>query len=253
LQRLGELSALPPAAIIDAEVRRAAVKGTTLRSLSQLSALAIPRVVELIRALPFTVTRSGSVLLESHMSGLLARVPVLLAERAELSQRDLLESTGAGTEVMEEVLSVLSARGVIAKRGARYLIPRPHEEQARAHAEADLAARIAETLRQGGLSPPNPGAIVTDARSKRAVDRLLRDGVIVRAFDVDKDKEILFHREAIEAAQRRLAPLLERPPGLLVTEIGALLGISRKFTMPLLGHLDTIRFTRRIKDRRVRA
>ena len=252
LQRLGELSALPPASIIEAEVRRAAVKGTTLRSLSQVSALAIPRVVELIRALPFTVTRR-SVLLETHMSALLARVPVLLAERAELSQRDLLESTGAGSEVLEEVLSVLSARGVIAKRGARYLIPRPHEDQARAHAEAELAARIAETLRQGGLSPPNPGAIVTDARSKRAVERLLRDGVIVRAFDVDKDKEILFHREAIEAAQRRLAPLLERPPGLLVTEIGALLGISRKFTMPLLGHLDTIRFTRRIKDRRVRA
>jgi selenocysteine-specific elongation factor len=133
------------------------------------------------------------------------------------------------------------------------MIPRPHEDQARARDEAALAQRIAERLRQGGLSPPNPGEIVTDPRSKRAVERLLRDGVIVRALDVDKSKEILFHRDAIAEAQRRLAPLLERPPGLLVTEIGALLGISRKFTMPLLGHLDTIRFTRRIKDRRVRA
>jgi selenocysteine-specific elongation factor len=40
---------------------------------------------------------------------------------------------------------------------------------------------------------------------------------------------------------------------LLVTEIGAALGISRKYSLPLLDHLDTTRFTRRINDRRVRA
>ena len=66
-------------------------------------------------------------------------------------------------------------------------------------------------------------------------------------------REIVFHRDAIQDAQRRLAPLLEQPPGLLVTEIGAALGISRKYSMPLLDHLDTIRFTRRVKDRRLRA
>jgi hypothetical protein len=30
------------------------------------------------------------------------------------------------------------------------------------------------------------------------------------------------------------------------------LGISRKYSMPLLDHLDTIRFTLRINDRRIR-
>jgi selenocysteine-specific elongation factor len=253
LQRLEDLRALPPAGIVAAEVQRAGLAGTTLRSLSRLSALATPRIVELLRASPFTVTRSGTVLLETHMSALLARIPVLLAEHTELSQRQLLDTLGAGPEVLAEALGVLTVRGLIAKRGARYLIPRPQEDLARARSEAELAARIAETLRQGGLRPPNPSSIVTDARCKRAVEKLLRDGVIVRALDVDKRKEILFHRQAIEEAQRRLAPLLERPPGLLVTEIGALLGISRKFTMPLLSHLDSIRFTRRIQDRRVRA
>jgi selenocysteine-specific elongation factor len=38
-----------------------------------------------------------------------------------------------------------------------------------------------------------------------------------------------------------------------VTEIGTALGISRKYSMPLLDHLDTIHFTRRIHDRRVLA
>jgi selenocysteine-specific elongation factor len=93
---------------------------------------------------------------------------------------------------------------------------------------------------------------VTGAQSKRAVDRLLRAGIVVRAVDRAKDREILFHKDAIEDAQRRLAPLLEHGPGLLVTEITAALGISRKYCMPLLDHLDTIRFTRRVNDRRMR-
>jgi selenocysteine-specific elongation factor len=93
---------------------------------------------------------------------------------------------------------------------------------------------------------------VTGAQSKRAVDRLLRAGIVVRAVDRAKDREILFHKDAIEDAQRRLAPLLENSPGLLVNEITAALGISRKYCMPLLDHLDTIHFTRRVDDRRIR-
>ena len=37
------------------------------------------------------------------------------------------------------------------------------------------------------------------------------------------------------------------------TAAGAVLGISRKYSVPLLEHLDAIRFTRRIADRRVLA
>jgi len=253
LQRLEDLGALPPAAILVAEAECAGTAGTTLRSLAQLLALPAPRIVELLRTLPLMVTRSGAVLRKADVDNLLARIPATLARHEALSRDQLLESTGTGAEVLDEALRVLLARGMISKRGSQFLIPRPQEERARARDEADLAARIAEVLRRGGLSPPTPATFVTDPRSSRAVERLLREGVIVSALDADKRKEILFHREAIEDAKRRLAPLLERPPGMLVTEIGAQLGISRKFTMPLLGHLDTIRFTRRIKDRRVRA
>jgi selenocysteine-specific elongation factor len=117
----------------------------------------------------------------------------------------------------------------------------------------DRASEIAEDLRRAGLKPRDPTSIVTDSESKRAVDRLLREGVVVRTLDRAKGREIWFHRDAIQAAQRRLEPLLARPPGLLVTEIGVVLGISRKYSMPLLDYLDTIRFTRRVNDRRVRA
>jgi selenocysteine-specific elongation factor len=254
LERLEDLRALPPAQMIAAEVLREGLAGTTLRRLSQLSALAQPRIVELLETLPFIITQSGWVVRKTDMDNLLAHVPSVLAPHSMgLSHDELISALpGTGAAVLNEALERLVARGVINRRGSQLLVPRPEEDRAHARNEARLACQIAETLRRGGLTPPNPSEIVKDLKSKRAVDRLLRESVVVRAVDRAKGREILFHRDAIEDAQRRLAPLLERVPGLLVTEVGAALGISRKFTMPLLDHLDTIRFTLRINDRRIR-
>jgi selenocysteine-specific elongation factor len=190
----------------------------------------------------------------SVIEGLLARIPTLLASHAAGLPREKLLSAlrGTGAEVLDEALTQLVGRGVIAKRGNQLVIPRPEQDRMQARGEAELALRIAEKLRLAGLTPPNPSEIVTDVRSKRAVERLLREGVIVHCVDRAKEREILFHRDAIVEAQRRLAPLLV-VPGLLVTEVGSALGISRKYSMPLLDHLDRIRFTRRVKDRRVLA
>ena len=255
LRRLEDLRALPPIAMFAAELRRAGQAGTTLRHLSQLSALATPVVSERLRTLPVVVTRSGLVVGKVELDKLLARIPPLLAPHLTgLSRKELLAALpGTSLPVLEEALGRLRFGGAVAERGGRVLIPRPDEDRARASSDADRVSEIAENLRRAGLTPPDPKAIVTDPRSKRAVDRLLREGVVVRAVDRAKGREILFHRDAVEAARHRLAPLLERPPGLLVTEIGAALGISRKYSMPLLDHLDTIRFTCRINDRRMRA
>jgi selenocysteine-specific elongation factor len=255
LQRLVDLRDLPAAAMIAAEVVRQAPAGTTLRRLSQLSALAPPRIMELIETHAFVVTRSGHVLRKTDIDELLVRIPSLLAQRSMgLSNQELLRAfPGSGAALLDEVLARLLARGVIGKRGSQFAVPQPAQDRARIRNEADLASRIAETLRRGGLAPPSPSSIVSDLQSSRAVEHLLREGVIVRAIDRGKGKEILFHRDAIEEARRRLAPLLEQEPGLLVTEVGAALGISRKYSLPLLDHLDTIRFTRRVKDRRLRA
>jgi selenocysteine-specific elongation factor len=254
LQRLGDLLALPPAAMIAAEVRRAGSAGTTLQHLSLLSALATPRVVELLRTAPVVITQSGWVVLKSILDRLLEQIPSLLASHADGLTHDKLLSVLSGSSValLDEALERLLAHRAISKHGSQYRIPRPAEDRIRARNEAALLSRIAETLRRGGLSPPAPNVIVTDSGSHRAVERLLGEGVVVRAIDRAKGREILFHREAIDEAQRRLAPLLERGRGLLVTEVGAALGISRKYSMPLLEHLDTIQFTCRIKDRRIR-
>jgi selenocysteine-specific elongation factor len=253
LQRLEDVSSLPTGAMLASEIGRAGRAGTTLQHLSRLAALSAERLRGLLADQSFVITPAAIVVRRTDLADVCERIPLILRAHEALSRDKLLaEISGTSPLVLEEALRRLSASGAIVERGRQFLLPRPDEDRARAEEEADLAARIAELLRVAGLAPPNPGSIVTSGPAKRAVDRLLRERVVVRAVDRAKGREILFHREAIEEARRRLAPLLINPPGLLVTEIGAALGISRKYCMPLLDHLDSVHFTRRVDDRRVR-
>ena len=180
---------------------------------------------------------------------------VTRAGEAGTTVQSLARLTALAPARVEELLRALpvavSRAGAVepqeAAQSRKRLALRPDPECARE--DAERATKIAETLRLAGLTPPLPKQIVVDACAHRAVEMLLRDGTLIRAVDRDKGKELLFHRDAIAGARAVLAPLLAE--GMLVSEIAAALGISRKFCMPLLGHLDTIRFTRREGDRRL--
>jgi selenocysteine-specific elongation factor len=239
--------------ILIAEVARLAATGTSVTHLAALTGLAAPRLAALLATLPMAITPAGLVLPSAALDRLSQQLTVLLAlHPAGLTMDRLAAAVPAiGPAVLDFALARLTTQRIIAKRESRYLIPRPQDDRIRLRDETELAAQIAEVLRQGALMPPRPAEIVTDAASKRAIDRLLREGTVVRAFDRAKRKEILFHEDAIDEARNCLVPLLEGGQGLLVSEICTALGISRKYAMPLLDHLDTIRFTRRIGDRRL--
>jgi len=252
LDRLATLRDLPPCDIVTAEVQHAGPLGTTLDHLSRVSGLAPWKIAERLSAMPVDVTRAGLVAPRAELERLAAALPSLLATASEgLSQTALRAKLGsAGEYMIGETLERLVANGRVVRRGSRYALPRPDHERARRRDAAALDDRIAGSLRAAGLTPPLPKEIVIDGQSREAVERLLRTGMLIRAVDRPKAKELLFHRDAIAEARRRLEPLLAPEPGLLVTEIAAALGISRKFVMPLLDHLDTTRFTRRDGDRR---
>lgn len=252
LARLADLRDLPPPQRIAAEIARAGAAGVPLEDLARVTALSAARLREMLATLPVLVTRSGFAVSRSALDALSARIAplVALAENDMGFGKLLAALPGASRAVLDEALAPLLAAGAIVRRGSRLALPDPQADAARARGEAELAAHIAEVVRAAGLAPPRPAEIAADSASRRAVDRLLKDGTLVRAVDRAKGKAVLFHADAIADAMRRLAPLLERGPGLLVSEIGAALGITRKHTMPLLDHLDGVRFTRREGDRR---
>lgn len=250
LQRLAALRDLPPEELVLAEAQGAA--GTSLARLSVLTALAPARIKALLAPHKILVARSGLVVAEAPLEALEGRILLLLRGQETVPAKLLAALPGIGADMLDEAVARLLAAQKIVRVGAALALFQPGAAAARAEGEAELAARIAAQLRAGGLAPPDPKSVVTSLAAKRAVDRLLREGILVRAVDRAKDKEILFHYEAVEAAMRQLAPLLEQPPGLLATDVGVALGISRKYSMPLLDHLDTIRFTKRINDRRIK-
>jgi selenocysteine-specific elongation factor len=162
-----------------------------------------------------------------------------------------LLTPGVGAEPLDAAIAALVAAGRVRQEGGVLrLAPRAADEQARARQDEAIAARLGEAFRVAAFSPPDMAVAASTPAAKRGLDRLLREGVIVRTYDRVQKREVLFHRDAVIEARRRLAPLLVEP-GLLVKDAGAALGISRKYSVPLLEYLDTIQFTQRVGDRRI--
>ena len=251
------LSQADPAQVIAGELVRAGPAGVRLSRLSRLSGLAPARAAEQVERLGVVQLAGDQLVDRSAFDAVGARLITVLTEQLASQPNGLARRRlgpllpGVASEVLDAAVAALVAAGRLRQEGATVrLPPRASDEQARVQKEAVMATRIAEAFHAGGLTPPDVATVATDLIGHRTVDRLVREGVLVKTFDKVLKREIVFHAEAVETAKDRLAPLLTAP-GLLVKDAGAALGVSRKFSVPLLEHLDLVRFTRRLGDRRV--
>ncbi len=121
--------------------------------------------------------------------------------------------------------------------------------------DRDTLAQVETAFRDGGLTPPDVAEVAGhDDRRHRALHYLTRTGVLVRTIDRVQKREIVFHRDAVALAAERIAVALSgNADGLTLGELTKLLGITRKFGVPLLEHLDRIGVSRRHGDRRILA
>ena len=85
------------------------------------------------------------------------------------------------------------------------------------------------------------------AKLKAALDGLVRDGTLLRM------KDLLFHREPVQALRAQLCAFFERQPEINPTQWKELVGQSRKFAIPLAEYFDAQKLTLRVGDvRRLR-
>jgi len=92
-----------------------------------------------------------------------------------------------------------------------------------------------------GCTPPDSASI-----DKAIVRQLVQRGIFVHC------DELYFHSSAIDyavAAARLL--LVVNPHGFTVAQFREHLGVSRKYALPLINHLDITGFTRRRDDVRI--
>jgi selenocysteine-specific elongation factor len=155
----------------------------------------------------------------------------------------------AGPALFERVLSDLVTAGKILARdrlalAGHTLALTPEEERAR--------DAIERAFREGGLRPPDAGALSALARADQGLaDRMVK--LLVRQKVLVKVENLLFHADALRRLRDDVAAL-KRETADARLDVGTFkdrYGITRKYAIPLLEYLDRERVTRRVGDARV--
>jgi selenocysteine-specific elongation factor len=87
---------------------------------------------------------------------------------------------------------------------------------------------------------------VDKARAQKLVTLLLRDRVLVKLTD-----DLVFHQSALNDLRQLIAAQKAKTPKIDVPTFKDLIGVTRKYAIPLLEYLDQQRVTRRVGDERI--
>jgi selenocysteine-specific elongation factor len=163
--------------------------------------------------------------------------------------RDALQTTlKVPADVFDLATALLVGRAQVAASGSLLAVAgwKPQLTDRDQRLSNDVEAR----LQRGGWTPPSPeelaAAVQEPAGRLNSVFRLLAEsGRILRL-----DERIWMHRGAVEAGKQTALKLFRRAPAFTTMDFRDALGVSRKFAVPLLDHLDKVRFTVRSGNHR---
>ena len=118
-------------------------------------------------------------------------------------------------------------------------------------AEEELKAKIEAAYRTAAFQPPTPDAVLAELRAERKLTqavfrRLVDDGVLVRIKE-----DIFLHRDSYQVMRDCVLGHFRTHPSMNVGTMKDLFGVSRKYAIPFLEHLDDVRITRRHGDERL--
>jgi selenocysteine-specific elongation factor len=117
-------------------------------------------------------------------------------------------------------------------------------------AERKLKQELAETIRKGGMSPPDSSELAESAGQKAAIVpellALLRDEQRI----VEINPAVYLDADVAGELRRRVAQRLANGSTITMAELRDLLGTTRKYSVPIGEYLDKIGLTRREGDLR---
>src|SRR3989441_1041080 len=156
----------------------------------------------------------------------------------------------ARPELFRAALDQLVASGSVAvagdvvKRAGRTIALLPEEARAKEQIELEFS--------RAGLAVPGLKEVlaklpVEGRRAQKLLQILLREQVLVKVTE-----DLVFHRAAIARLRGLLADYKQKKGDRLpIAAFKELTGITRKYAIPLLEHLDRERVTRRVGDERI--
>jgi selenocysteine-specific elongation factor len=129
------------------------------------------------------------------------------------------------------------------------LLRLPQHKVRLAEDDAKLRGRIEKAYADGGLAPPNLKDVIAGEDPKQAkqiVGVLVNEGVLTRIKD-----DLHYHTPALQEIQDRLVEYLGANERMSTPQFKEMVGLSRKYIIPLLEHFDTKGITMRLGDERV--
>ena len=155
---------------------------------------------------------------------------------------------GADERVFASLLVTLEAEGVVKTERDKVRLA-AHE--VRLSVEQQRAVdRVEEEFLRAGAAPPSPEEALAHAGIRGDEEHelfqvLVQGGTLVRVKE-----SLFFHARALETIQGKLVALLRERKEIGPGDIKDLLGISRKYAIPLLEFFDARRVTVRVGERR---
>jgi len=170
--------------------------------------------------------------------------------RPGMSREELRGRAGAADErVFGHLLETLAAEGVV--RSERDKVRLAAHEVRLSPEQQKIVDRVEQEFLGAAAAPPSPEEALTRAGlagdEEHELFQLLVEGrKLVRVKD-----SLYFHATALESIQDKLVAMLRERKEIGPGDIKDLLGISRKYAIPLLEFFDARRVTARVGERRV--
>jgi selenocysteine-specific elongation factor len=166
-----------------------------------------------------------------------------------ISKEELREKLGLHQTVMENLLAQLAKDKKAEAAGEQVRLAGRGVELK--DDEAKAKSQIEKAFADAGLKVPLMKEVldklpVDKARAQKLVTLLLRDRVLIKLAD-----DLVFHHAALEGLRQLMAAQKAKTPKIDVATFKDLLGVTRKYAIPLLEYLDQQRITRRVGDERI--
>ncbi|HEV3457234.1 MAG TPA: selenocysteine-specific translation elongation factor [Thermoanaerobaculia bacterium] len=154
---------------------------------------------------------------------------------------------GRAAELAPVYLAWLAAQKVLAVEGDRVVLPGRRAQLS--GEESQLAAAVMERFERAGLAPPAPGEVRQELAAKPQILEGVLRHLVARGRLARLPGGLMIAAAALEALRRDLlATSWER---FSVAQFKDRFGLTRKWAIPLLEHLDATGVTRRAGDDRL--
>jgi selenocysteine-specific elongation factor len=261
MARLTLLQEGTPEAVLEEHIRQTGTDGVRFSALTGRVPFGPARVRDLLQ----TLRADGRVVVIDrdwfvHRDGLgrIQELAVAALEefhrvnplRGGMSREELRGRAGAPDErVFAHLLTSLDTEGIV--RAERDKVRLATHEVRLSADQRRLVDNLEESFLSSGAAPPSPEEALTRAGLTGNEEHALFQFLVEERKLVRVKESLFFHAAALDKIQDKLVALLRERKEIGPGDIKDLLGISRKYAIPLLEYFDARRVTARVGERRV--